>query len=151
MRAAAPKRAHVAGGDPPCACSRCAQKPTWLDYFIMVNLIFMVLVNLMSLFIVVYEKNEDKNMQHWANACDIAIKRTMPAGVVLMNTGLFMLGLYGEADQLLFMPWIAMGAQSAAIDCILGQDPQVWTPHGEPPLESVLAWADIAPEPSRVV
>ena len=46
---------------------------------------------------------------------------------------------------------LAMGAQSAAIDCILGRDPQVWVPHGEPPLASVLADADIPLEPSRVV
>ena len=55
---------------------------------------------------------------------------------------------------LLFEPDIqilAMGAQSAAIDCILGQGSQVWIPHGSPPLASVLADADIAPEPSRVV
>ena len=45
---------------------------------------------------------------------------------------------------------LAMGAQSAAIDCILGQDPQVWTPHGEPPLATVLAQADIAPAASRM-
>ena len=46
---------------------------------------------------------------------------------------------------------LAMQAQSVAIDCILGQDPQVVVPHDSPPLASVLAWADIAPEPSRVV
>ena len=46
---------------------------------------------------------------------------------------------------------LAMGAQTAAIDCIFGKDPQVWIPHTAPPLASVLAWADIAPEPSRVV
>ena len=46
---------------------------------------------------------------------------------------------------------LAMGAQSAAIDCVLGQDPQVWLPQTAPPLASVLAWADVAPEPSRVV
>ena len=46
---------------------------------------------------------------------------------------------------------LAMGAQSAAIDCVLGRDQQVWIPHGSPPLASVLAWADIAPDPSRVV
>ena len=46
---------------------------------------------------------------------------------------------------------LAMGAQTAAIDCILGKDPQVWVPQGAPPLASVLAWADIAPEPSRMV
>ena len=46
---------------------------------------------------------------------------------------------------------LAMGAQTAAIDCILGKDPQVWVPQSAPPLASVLAWADIAPEPSRVV
>ena len=46
---------------------------------------------------------------------------------------------------------LAMQAQSAAIDCIFGQDPQVVVPHDPPPLASVLAWADIAPEPSRVV
>ena len=45
---------------------------------------------------------------------------------------------------------LAMGAQSAAIDCILGQDPQVRVAHGEPPLASVLAQADMAPETSRV-
>ena len=46
---------------------------------------------------------------------------------------------------------LAMGSQTAAIDCILGQDPQVWAPCGAPPLASVLAWADQAPEPSRMV
>ena len=46
---------------------------------------------------------------------------------------------------------LAMGAQSAAIDCVFGQDPQPCIPEDEPPLASVLAWADIAPEPSRVV
>ena len=45
---------------------------------------------------------------------------------------------------------LAMGAQSAAIDCILGRDSQVWVPHQPPPLASVLAEADIAPEPSRL-
>ena len=45
---------------------------------------------------------------------------------------------------------LAMGAQSAAVDCVLGRDPQVWTPHEEPSLSSVLAWADVAPEPSRM-
>ena len=45
---------------------------------------------------------------------------------------------------------LAMGAQSAAVDCILGRDQQVWAPEGSPPLASVLAWADIAPETSRV-
>ena len=46
---------------------------------------------------------------------------------------------------------LAMGAQSAAIDCILGQDSKVCIPRGEgPPLASVLAWADVAPEPSRM-
>ena len=46
---------------------------------------------------------------------------------------------------------LAMGAQSAAIDCILGRDPQVWVPHAAPSLSSVLGWADIAPEPSRML
>ena len=45
---------------------------------------------------------------------------------------------------------LAMGAQSAAIDCVLGRDPQVWVPHEAPSLSSVLGWADIAPEPSRM-
>ena len=45
---------------------------------------------------------------------------------------------------------LAMGVQSAAINCILGRDPQVWVPHQPPPLASVLAEADIAPEPSRL-
>ena len=46
---------------------------------------------------------------------------------------------------------LAMGAQSAAIDCIFGRDPEVWVPHRPPPLATVLAEADIAPERSRVV
>ena len=45
---------------------------------------------------------------------------------------------------------LATGAQSAAIDCILGQDPQVWVPRGAPPLAVDLVWADGAPEPSRL-
>ena len=45
---------------------------------------------------------------------------------------------------------LAMGVQSAAIDCVLGQDPRPCVPDAEPPLASVLAWADIAPEPSRI-
>ena len=45
---------------------------------------------------------------------------------------------------------LAMGTQTAAIDCIMGRDPQVWVPTGSPPLASVLAWADVAPEPSRM-
>ena len=45
---------------------------------------------------------------------------------------------------------LAMGAQSAAADCVLGRDPQVWVPHEAPSLSSVLAWADLAPEPSRM-
>ena len=45
---------------------------------------------------------------------------------------------------------LAMGSQSAAIDCILGQGSQVWIPRGEPPLGLVLADADVAPEPSRI-
>ena len=44
-----------------------------------------------------------------------------------------------------------MGAQTAAIDCILGRDPQVVVPHASLPLASVLAWADVAPEPSRMM
>ena len=44
-----------------------------------------------------------------------------------------------------------MDTQSAAVNCILGRDPHVWVPQEAPPLASVLAWADIAPEPSRVV
>ena len=46
---------------------------------------------------------------------------------------------------------LAMGAQTAAVDGVLGQGSPVLTPQGEPPLASVLAWADVAPEPSRVV
>ena len=45
---------------------------------------------------------------------------------------------------------LAMGAQSAAIDCILDRDPQVWVPHEAPSLASVLAGADVTPEPSRM-
>ena len=45
---------------------------------------------------------------------------------------------------------LAMGTQSAAVDCILDRAPQVWAPEEVPPLASVLAWADVAPEPSRV-
>ena len=44
-----------------------------------------------------------------------------------------------------------MGAQTAAIDCILGRGPRPCIQEDEPPLASVLAWADIAPEPSRIV
>ena len=36
---------------------------------------------------------------------------------------------------------LATGAQSAAIDCILGQDPQVWVPRGALPLAVDLVWA----------
>ena len=45
---------------------------------------------------------------------------------------------------------LAMGAQSAAVDCVLGRDPQVWTSQEEPSLSSVFVWADVAPEPSRM-
>ena len=45
---------------------------------------------------------------------------------------------------------LAMGTQSAAVDCILDRAPQVWAPEEVPPLASVLAWADVAPEPSRI-
>ena len=45
---------------------------------------------------------------------------------------------------------LAMGTQSAAVDCILDRAPQVWAPEEVPPLASILAWADVAPEPSRV-
>ena len=45
---------------------------------------------------------------------------------------------------------LAMGAQSAAVDCVLGRDPQVWVPREAPSLSSILAWADLAPEPSRL-
>ena len=46
---------------------------------------------------------------------------------------------------------LAIGAQTAAVDCILGQGQQVWVPHSSPPLEWDFAWADVAPVPSRVV
>ena len=45
---------------------------------------------------------------------------------------------------------LAMGAQTAAVDCSLGQGQQVWVPQAPPPLALDLAWADVAPEPSRV-
>ena len=45
---------------------------------------------------------------------------------------------------------LAMGTQSAAIDCVFGQDSPPCIPQDAPPLASVLAWADIAPEPSRM-
>ena len=45
---------------------------------------------------------------------------------------------------------LAMGAQSAAIDCVFGQDSPACIPQEGPPLASVLAWADVAPEPSRI-
>ena len=45
---------------------------------------------------------------------------------------------------------LAMGTQSAAVDCILDREPQVWAPEEVPPLASILAWAEVAPEPSRV-
>ena len=45
---------------------------------------------------------------------------------------------------------LSMGAQTAAIDCILGQDSPV-TLHGQdPPLATVFQWADLGPEPSRL-
>ena len=45
---------------------------------------------------------------------------------------------------------LAICAQFAAIDCILGRDPQVGVSHRPPSFASVLAEADIAPEPSRL-
>ena len=45
---------------------------------------------------------------------------------------------------------LSIGAQTAAIDCILGQDSPVTLPGQDPPLASVFHWADVPPEPSRV-
>ena len=45
---------------------------------------------------------------------------------------------------------LSMGAQTAAIDCILGQDSPV-TLHGQdPPLATLFQWVDLGPEPSRL-
>ena len=45
---------------------------------------------------------------------------------------------------------LSLEAQTAAIDCILGQDSPV-TLHGQdPPLATVFQWADLGPEPSRL-
>ena len=40
--------------------------------------------------------------------------------------------------------------KTAAVDCIWGQGQQVWVPQAPPPLALDFAWADAAPEPSRV-
>ena len=45
---------------------------------------------------------------------------------------------------------LAMGAQTAAVDCILNQDSPIPVPDGAPPLADIFHWADIAPEPSRI-
>ena len=45
---------------------------------------------------------------------------------------------------------LAMGAQTAAVDCILNQDSPIPVPKGAPPLADIFHWADIAPEPSRI-
>ena len=66
------------------------------------------------------------------------------------GTPTFLLGLFSRLPRIYIADDLATGAQSAAIDCILGQDPQVWVPHGAPPLAVDLAWADVAPEPSRL-
>ena len=42
------------------------------------------------------------------------------------------------------------GAQTAAIDCILGQDSPVTLQGQDPPLVTVFQWADLGPEPSRL-
>ena len=45
---------------------------------------------------------------------------------------------------------LAMGAQTAAVDCILNQDSPIPVPDGAPPLADIFHWADIPPEPSRI-
>ena len=45
---------------------------------------------------------------------------------------------------------LAMGAQTAAVDCILNQYSPIPVPIGAPPLADILHWADIAPESSRI-
>ena len=42
------------------------------------------------------------------------------------------------------------GAQTAAIDCILGQDSPVTLQGQDPPLATVFQWGDLGPEPSRL-
>ena len=46
---------------------------------------------------------------------------------------------------------MAVGAQPAAVECILKQDPPIPVPNGAPPLAETFHWADIAPEPSRLL
>ena len=97
-------------------CHTCvAQAPSWLDYFITVNLLLMVFVVLMSLSIVVYEEHDNKALQDFANAVDTSLKHTMPMGVLLMNGGLFLLGRYGKSDQLAVVSWSALGGQVVLI------------------------------------
>ena len=45
---------------------------------------------------------------------------------------------------------LSVGAQTAAIDCILGQDSPVTLQGQDPPLATVFQWADMGPEPSRL-
>ena len=45
---------------------------------------------------------------------------------------------------------LSVGAQTAAIDCILGQDSPVTLQGQDPPLATLLLWADLGPEPSRL-
>ena len=44
---------------------------------------------------------------------------------------------------------LSVVAQTAAIDCILGQDSPVMLQGQDPPLAPVFQWADMALEPSR--
>ena len=45
---------------------------------------------------------------------------------------------------------LSVGAQTAAINCILGQDSPVTLQGQDPPLATVFQWADLGPEPSRL-
>ena len=45
---------------------------------------------------------------------------------------------------------LSVGAQTTAIDCILGQDSPVTLQGQDPPLATVFQWGDLGPEPSRL-
>ena len=45
---------------------------------------------------------------------------------------------------------LSVGAQTANIDCILGQDSPVTLQGQDPPLATVFQWAGLEPEPSRL-
>ena len=46
---------------------------------------------------------------------------------------------------------LSVGAQTAAIDCIIGQDSSVTLLGQDPPPATVFQWADLEPDPSRII